>query len=95
MVHHETSGKEQLATTNEDGRLLFAGQCDFIAAAKNMKALPPVTLPENLFCWSIECRQILSSEWINRTENAGANIANTGPDATIDFFQSRRSPAIG
>jgi len=33
----------------ETGRLLFAGQCDFIAAANNMKALPPVTLPEICF----------------------------------------------
>ena len=49
MVHHETSGEEQLAITNEAGRLLFAGQCDFIAAANNMKALPPVTLPEICF----------------------------------------------
>ena len=49
MVHLETSGEEQLAITNEAGRLLFAGQCDFIAAANNMKALPPVTLPEICF----------------------------------------------
>jgi len=49
MVHHETSGEEQLAITNEAGRLLFASQCDFIAAANNMKALPPVTLPEVCF----------------------------------------------
>ena len=49
MVHNETGGKEQLAKDIEDGRLLFAGQCDFIAAANNMKALPPVTLPEICF----------------------------------------------
>ena len=49
MVHLETSGEEQLAIANEAGRLLFAGQCDFIAAANNMKALPPVTLPEICF----------------------------------------------
>ena len=49
MVHFETSGEEQLAIANEAGRLLFAGQCDFIAAANNMKALPPVTLPEICF----------------------------------------------
>jgi GTP-binding protein len=29
--------------------LLFAGSCDFIAAANNMKALPPVSLPEICF----------------------------------------------
>jgi len=49
MVHSETSGEEQLAAMIETGRLLFAGQCDFIAAANNMKALPPVTLPEICF----------------------------------------------
>ena len=49
MVHNETSGEEQLAKDIEVGRLLFAGQCDFIAAASNMKTLPPVTLPEICF----------------------------------------------
>ena len=49
MVYNETSGKEQLAKDIEVGRLLFTGQCDFIAAANNMKALPPVTLPEICF----------------------------------------------
>ena len=49
MVHNETSGEEQLAKDIEVGRLLFAGQCDFIAAAGNMKALPPVTIPEICF----------------------------------------------
>lgn len=49
MVHNETSGEEQLAKDIEVGRLLFAGQCDFVAAAHNMKALPPVTLPEICF----------------------------------------------
>jgi GTP-binding protein len=29
--------------------LLFAGSCNFIAAANNMKALPPVSLPEICF----------------------------------------------
>ncbi len=33
----------------ESGRLLFAGQCDFIAAAQNLDALPPLTLPEIAF----------------------------------------------
>tara|TARA_B100000575_G_C22896677_1_gene521513 strand:- start:55 stop:732 length:678 start_codon:yes stop_codon:yes gene_type:complete len=49
MVHNETSGEEQLAKDIESGRLLFAGQCDFIVAANNMKALPQVTLPEICF----------------------------------------------
>ena len=46
MVHYETSGKEQLAKSIEFGRLLFAGQCDFVAAANNMRTLPPVTVPK-------------------------------------------------
>ena len=33
----------------EKGRLLFAGACDFIAAANNMKVLPPEGLPEICF----------------------------------------------
>ena len=49
MVHNETSSEEQLAKDIEVGRLLFAGQCDFIAAANSMRALPPVTLPEICF----------------------------------------------
>ena len=49
MVHNETSSEEQLAKDIEVGRLLFAGQCDFMAAANSMKALPPVTLPELCF----------------------------------------------
>ena len=49
MVHHETSSEEQLAKDFEAGRLLFAGQCDFVAAANNMRALPPITLPEVCF----------------------------------------------
>ena len=33
----------------ENGRLLFAGACEFIAAANNMKVLPPEGLPEICF----------------------------------------------
>jgi len=33
----------------EAGRLLFAGQCEFIAAAQNLTALPPISLPEIAF----------------------------------------------
>jgi GTP-binding protein len=49
MVHHETRGTELTAEQLETGRLLFAGQCDFIAAANNMPALPPIGLPEICF----------------------------------------------
>ena len=37
------------AATLENGRLLFAGACDFIAAANNMRVLPPEGLPEICF----------------------------------------------
>jgi len=33
----------------EAGRLLFAGQCEFIAAANNLESLPPLSLPEVAF----------------------------------------------
>ena len=49
MVHHEARGRELTPDQLEAGRLLFAGQCDFIAAANNMPALPPITLPEVCF----------------------------------------------
>ena len=45
--------KEDLFTFDdaeiEAGRLLFAGSCDFIAAAQNLMALPPISLPEIAF----------------------------------------------
>ena len=45
--------KEDLFTFDDEeieaGRLLFAGPCDFIAAAQNLKALPPISLPEIAF----------------------------------------------
>jgi GTP-binding protein len=37
------------ATAEEAGRLLFAGQCDFIAGAASETALPPADLPEIAF----------------------------------------------
>ena len=37
------------AAVLENGRLLFAGACDFIAAANNMRVLPPEGLPEICF----------------------------------------------
>ena len=65
MVDHKKSGKteqcltlallmkENLFTFDdkeiEAGRLLFAGPCDFIAAAQNLLALPPISLPEIAF----------------------------------------------
>ena len=42
-----TDGPDEVAL--ENGRLLFAGACDFIAAANNMKVLPPEGLPEICF----------------------------------------------
>jgi GTP-binding protein len=49
MVYSETRDASQLAAAGEAGRLLFAGQCDFVAAANNMRSLPPVSLPEICF----------------------------------------------
>ena len=49
MVHYETRGPRRDIEDLETGRLLFAGRCEFIAAANNMKALPPVTSPEICF----------------------------------------------
>ena len=49
MVHHETRGSQRDLDDLETGRLLFAGSCEFIAAANNINALPPVTLPEICF----------------------------------------------
>ena len=45
--------KEDLFTFDDEeieaGRLLFAGPCDFIAAAQNLTSLPPISLPEIAF----------------------------------------------
>ncbi len=49
MVHNETRGTGLVSNDLEAGRLLFASACDFVAAANNMKALPPVTFPEVCF----------------------------------------------
>ena len=49
MVHHAPRGQGLDAEQLEAGRLLFAGQCDFTAAANNMPALPPMDLPEICF----------------------------------------------
>ena len=52
------AGQEELASGDpaaptpaelEAGRLLFAGQCDFIAAANNLNILPPISRPEIAF----------------------------------------------
>ena len=49
MVHHAPRGQGLDAEQLEAGRLLFAGKCDFTAAANNMPALPPMDLPEICF----------------------------------------------
>ena len=49
MVHYETRGPRLGTDELETGRLLFAGSCEFIAAANNMRVLPQVTLPEICF----------------------------------------------
>ena len=46
MPDFGTSVKEDLFTFDDEeieaGRLLFAGPCDFISAAQNLTALPPI-----------------------------------------------------
>ena len=49
MVHYEARGAELTSDQLEAGRLLFAGQCEFVAAANNMHTLPPISLPEVSF----------------------------------------------
>ena len=49
MVHHETRGSRRDIDELETGRLLFASSCEFIAAANDMRGLPPATLPEICF----------------------------------------------
>ena len=50
MVHHAQDSEGELTPEAiESGRLLFAGSCDFIAAANNMHVLPPEGLPEICF----------------------------------------------
>ena len=50
MVHHAQNSEGELTPEAlEAGRLLFAGGCEFIAAANNMRALPPEGLPEICF----------------------------------------------
>ncbi len=50
MVHHAQNSEGELTAEDlEAGRLLFAGSCEFIAAATNMRVLPPEGLPEICF----------------------------------------------
>ena len=49
MVYNEKRGSQRDIDDLETGRLLFASSCEFIAAANNMNALPPITLPEICF----------------------------------------------
>ena len=49
MVHHETRGSQRDINDRATGQSLFASNCEFVAAANNMVALPPVTLPEICF----------------------------------------------
>ena len=45
MVHSSQHSEGELTAAElEAGRLLFAGSCDFIAAANNMPTLPPISL---------------------------------------------------
>lgn len=45
----ELKDESQIATALEEGRLLFAGSCEFIFGAQKLGQLPPQTLPEIAF----------------------------------------------
>ncbi|MFB9870223.1 ribosome biogenesis GTP-binding protein YihA/YsxC [Acetobacter farinalis] len=45
----DLTNKEQIDAALEEGRLLFAGSCDFIFGAQKLGQLPPQTLPEIAF----------------------------------------------
>ena len=49
MVYNETCSSRLDAKALETGRLLFAGSCNFIAAANNARAIPAANLPEVCF----------------------------------------------
>ena len=89
--------KEDLFTFDDEeieaGRLLFAGPCDFIAAAQNLTALPPISLPEIAFAGRFKCWQIISGKRFDGPHNTGQNIANPRPNKTIDLFFPRKPSA--
>lgn len=52
MVHHEAAGGPVKpfpmhfeAAQIEAGRILFAGECGFVAAVAELERMPPMTLP--------------------------------------------------
>jgi hypothetical protein len=88
-----TDGPDEAAL--ENGRLLFAGACDFIAAANNMKVLPPEGLPEICFRRQIECRQVIADQCADRAQDTGTYITDAGPHAAADLLFAGGSHSAG
>ncbi len=72
--------------TDENARRLFAGECQFTAAAANRESLPPATLPEVAFAGR---SNVGKSSLINALvgRNSLARTSRTpGATKTINFF---------
>lgn len=72
--------------TDENARRLFAGECQFVAAAANRESLPPATLPEVAFAGR---SNVGKSSLINALvgRNSLARTSRTpGATKTINFF---------
>src|SRR5690242_12974805 len=70
----------------EDGRLLFARECDFVAGAATVDALPPDTLPEIAFAGR---SNVGKSSLLNAItgRSALARVSNTpGRTRQLNFF---------
>ena len=73
MVHHAQDSEGELTPEAlESGRLLFAGSCEFIAAANNMRVLPPEGLPEICFAGR---SNVGKSSLINALTSPAGNVA--------------------
>ena len=70
----------------EAGRLLFAGQCDFIAAANNMPALPPITLPEVCFAGRSNVGKSSLVNALTGRKTLGENLADARAYPAVDLL---------
>jgi GTP-binding protein len=79
-------GDQPDPATLEQGRLLFAGECQFVAAAAELARLPPASLPEIAF---LGRSNVGKSSLINALtgRNTLARISNTpGRTRQLNFF---------